>query len=377
MNLTSEERLTEVLRQWSSDPILVELYSGNLQEDAQHWLGHIDCQCDRYGIPPHQRIQVALYFMRGDVHDVFSEAVRALEEGEAMSWDDFGQTLLEMEANSRAQSSGSQDPTPNNSESDSEGQARAIPQTTEGEPRTGRSSALSPGAGDAIYNAVRLTLPGLAAGSLAAGMQSAVYGGAPSGLCLKCLSIGMIAANVPLIGFALRAGGCNCNSGAQGNGDGKARSRKIALVASAAAAVIGYVVGKRIRNRDQSAASLGPTSTTPLSGSPSPTTSGGGNTLIGGALIAGGSSVLLPSAGVATLNAVGFTSSGVAAGSLAASIQSVVYGSATSGLFSFCQSVGATAVVASPAGMALGAGAMVVGAGCLGYRWIRNGNGNS
>ncbi|KAK1235619.1 hypothetical protein PQX77_001151 [Marasmius sp. AFHP31] len=98
--------------------------------------------------------------------------------------------------------------------------------------------------------------------------------------------------------------------------------------------------------------------------------------LTGGALIAGGSSILLPNAGVATLNAVGFTSSGVAAGSPAAAVQSAVWGGATGGLFSICQSIGATAVLASPVGMVFGTGAVVAGAGY--FAWgRRNGNGNN
>ncbi|KAL0573364.1 hypothetical protein V5O48_008583 [Marasmius crinis-equi] len=98
--------------------------------------------------------------------------------------------------------------------------------------------------------------------------------------------------------------------------------------------------------------------------------------MAGGGLIAGGSSVLLPTAGIATLNAVGFTSSGVAAGSLAAGIQSLVYGGATTGLFSVCQSIGATAVLASPVGIVLATGAVAAGAGCFVASKIReNGDG--
>ena len=67
-------------------------------------------------------------------------------------------------------------------------------------------------------------------------------------------------------------------------------------------------------------------------------------------------------AGVATapavLSAAGFTSSGVAAGSLAASIQSVVYGGATGGLFSLFQSAGARGI-----GVAGNAVAGSIGAG--------------
>ncbi|ESK81715.1 hypothetical protein Moror_5451 [Moniliophthora roreri MCA 2997] len=85
--------------------------------------------------------------------------------------------------------------------------------------------------------------------------------------------------------------------------------------------------------------------------------------LIGGGLVAGGAAVVLPAAGIAALNAIGFTSAGVLAGSLAAGIQAVFYGGTTGGLFSLCQSIGATAVVAPPLAIGLGIGALVIGAG--------------
>ncbi|KAK7043978.1 hypothetical protein VNI00_008146 [Paramarasmius palmivorus] len=89
------------------------------------------------------------------------------------------------------------------------------------------------------------------------------------------------------------------------------------------------------------------------------------STLAGGGLIAGGAIAVLPSAGIAALNAIGFTSSGVLAGSVAAGIQSMFYGGFTGGLFSVCQSIGATAVMASPAVILLGLGAAAVGAASL------------
>jgi len=69
---------------------------------------------------------------------------------------------------------------------------------------------------------------------------------------------------------------------------------------------------------------------------------------------------------LATVSAVGFTTTGVAASSLAASTQSVVYGGLTTGAFSTLQSIGATGALSvagtaavSTAGAAAGA---VVGA---------------
>ncbi|KAJ7580342.1 hypothetical protein C8J56DRAFT_961317 [Mycena floridula] len=70
--------------------------------------------------------------------------------------------------------------------------------------------------------------------------------------------------------------------------------------------------------------------------------------LISTGMIVAGSAMLLPTLAILALNAVGFTLSGVAAGSLAAAIQSAFYGGATTGLFSILQSLGATAAIGSP-----------------------------
>ena len=56
-------------------------------------------------------------------------------------------------------------------------------------------------------------------------------------------------------------------------------------------------------------------------------------------------------------------------GSLAATIQSALYGASTGGIFSVIQSLGATAVVAPPVTLALGGILLVVGVGAGGY-WL-------
>jgi len=81
---------------------------------------------------------------------------------------------------------------------------------------------------------------------------------------------------------------------------------------------------------------------------------------LGSRLVMAGSSAVLRSLGILGINAAGFTSSGVAAGSLAATIQSIAYGPSTGGLFSIFQSMGATSVVAPPLALA---GAAVAGVG--------------
>ena len=61
------------------------------------------------------------------------------------------------------------------------------------------------------------------------------------------------------------------------------------------------------------------------------------------------------------LTAAGFTATGVATGSAAAAVQSVVYGGATTGAFSVLQSVGAAGIGAA-GNAGIGAVGAVVGA---------------
>ncbi|KAF9067566.1 hypothetical protein BDP27DRAFT_1364771 [Rhodocollybia butyracea] len=75
-----------------------------------------------------------------------------------------------------------------------------------------------------------------------------------------------------------------------------------------------------------------------------------------GVAVAGVTYAVGPAVVLAALNAVGFTSSGVLAGSVAAGVQSIVYGGSTGGLFSVMQCIGATGVVASAPVLGLAAG---------------------
>ncbi|KAF4615001.1 hypothetical protein D9613_002467 [Agrocybe pediades] len=85
--------------------------------------------------------------------------------------------------------------------------------------------------------------------------------------------------------------------------------------------------------------------------------------IIGTLLSSVGVVVLVPSLTVAIVNLIGFTADGVLAGSIAAFVQSLVYGGSTRGLFSILQSFGATATI-SPVGLAIG-GALLVAGGVL------------
>ncbi|KAF5349702.1 hypothetical protein D9756_008837 [Leucocoprinus leucothites] len=77
-------------------------------------------------------------------------------------------------------------------------------------------------------------------------------------------------------------------------------------------------------------------------------------------LAAVGSAIALPLIGIPLLGAIGFTSAGVAGGSIAAGVQSAVYGGATGGVFSVLQSIGARA--AFPVAYNFVAGAIGAGA---------------
>ncbi|KAF9789702.1 hypothetical protein BJ322DRAFT_552305 [Thelephora terrestris] len=89
-------------------------------------------------------------------------------------------------------------------------------------------------------------------------------------------------------------------------------------------------------------------------------------TFIGAALFLTGAALFAPIAIAGALGAVGFTSAGVAAGSLAATVQSVVYGGATGGLFSLLQSAGATMVLPSAGTIITGVASTGAGIGLMG-----------
>ncbi|KIO20251.1 hypothetical protein M407DRAFT_139678 [Tulasnella calospora MUT 4182] len=91
-------------------------------------------------------------------------------------------------------------------------------------------------------------------------------------------------------------------------------------------------------------------------------------TIAGGALLTVGALVIGPALAVGALNLVGFGSAGPVAGSIAAGIQSAVYGGAvTSGsIFALCQSAAMGGIaVGSAAEIAAGIAALGVGAGLL------------
>ncbi|KAF8171642.1 hypothetical protein BJ912DRAFT_1066058 [Pholiota molesta] len=101
---------------------------------------------------------------------------------------------------------------------------------------------------------------------------------------------------------------------------------------------------------------------------------------LAGTLSAAGLAVLLPSLALVVVNALGFTSSGVLLGSLAAALQSSVYGAFTGGAFSVLQSFAATAVVASPAVLAIGSILLAGGVGLFGWKlwkWYNNRGSNT
>ncbi|KAJ3500707.1 hypothetical protein NMY22_g19170 [Coprinellus aureogranulatus] len=88
--------------------------------------------------------------------------------------------------------------------------------------------------------------------------------------------------------------------------------------------------------------------------------------VIGTVLLATGAAVVVvPVVAPLVLGAVGFSSTGVVAGSLAAGAQSYLYGAWTTGVFSALQAAGATAALPAAGQIVAGAGAMAAGAVAL------------
>jgi len=91
------------------------------------------------------------------------------------------------------------------------------------------------------------------------------------------------------------------------------------------------------------------------------------------ALLTAGVLTLLPSLLVTAVNVLGFTAGGILKGSIAALIQSAIYGGQTGGLFGVLQAFGATAMISPPVVIGVGVSLAVIGAGFLGYTlWRRH-----
>jgi len=90
--------------------------------------------------------------------------------------------------------------------------------------------------------------------------------------------------------------------------------------------------------------------------------------LLGSTLLTAGSITLLPSFLVTAVKVIGFTAGGVLEGSIAAFIQSTIFGGQTCGLFSVLQSFGATAMISPPVAVGVGVSLAVIGAGVLAYK---------
>ncbi|KAI0652771.1 hypothetical protein C8Q79DRAFT_1005936 [Trametes meyenii] len=115
-----------------------------------------------------------------------------------------------------------------------------------------------------------------------------------------------------------------------------------------------------------------PTAITPRNPAGPPPRPGGGPSgvlrFLGACALVAATPVIVTAGAAIVLPVIGFTSAGVAAGSIAAGVQSAVYGGATCGVFSLLQSAGAT--IAAPAAMEVVA---ALGTAAMGARMIQGG----
>ncbi|KAG7092613.1 hypothetical protein E1B28_008956 [Marasmius oreades] len=190
-----------IIKRWSSHPVLNKEYSGGPGECVTDWLRHIERCCRRFNVASEQWIQVALHFMRGEAFSIVKPALEECEEkGEVVDWDDFKETLKLLEAQNRVQSSDPQ--ATSNSSLNNKLTTKIIGQGLV----AGGSSVVLPTVGIATLNAVGFTSSGVAAGSLAAGIQSVIYGGATGGVFSALQSIGATAVMAPPVAIALGVG---------------------------------------------------------------------------------------------------------------------------------------------------------------------------
>jgi len=175
--------MNAILSEWKAPR-----YDGS--SDVETWLAEIDKGCEKYGIPIKQRVPVALYYMEGEAKIVM-EFIRDHEmrtAKKAWRWHKFKKdlVLIHREHNWRHPTPDSPPDGPKDFASEHPFAAAAIRVTLIGV----KSVTVVPALAAGILGAVGFTPAGVGARTLAAKVQSMVYGGSTSGLFSSLQSLG-------------------------------------------------------------------------------------------------------------------------------------------------------------------------------------------
>jgi len=164
------------LQSWDNPP----LFDGLSKDQPQTWLNTIQRRSQQKFIPDAQWSDVAIYFLRGDLQTVMLN-IKENSATPQWEWQNFKSTLIEIwEASKKT--------------IDNETSAKKIIVTSAGVILIGGGALLAvPGAALGALSLAGFSATGPVAGSLAAMTQSAVYGGATTGLFSACQSFAMTA----------------------------------------------------------------------------------------------------------------------------------------------------------------------------------------
>ncbi|EEB98853.1 hypothetical protein MPER_01572 [Moniliophthora perniciosa FA553] len=95
----SELELQKTLKSWN-DSADVKLWPPNPEANdrysVEQWLKHIETGCEKRHIPREQWIEVATFFLRGDLKDLFIPVIQNREmRHKIMGWEDFETFMLD------------------------------------------------------------------------------------------------------------------------------------------------------------------------------------------------------------------------------------------------------------------------------------------
>ncbi|KAK7043991.1 hypothetical protein VNI00_008159 [Paramarasmius palmivorus] len=169
--LHSPERpkLQKVLADWNAQPNEVKTWPQSTETpdaaryDVEHWLSHIQHGCERRRIPREQWIEAAIFFLRGDLKDLFLPVIENPETRHNIEgWDDFGAFMVNFDEPTQEDPEEFNQPPTTNTENS---KGTKIARLAGGGLLAGGSVMTLPSAGIAALHVIGFTPSGIAAGN--------------------------------------------------------------------------------------------------------------------------------------------------------------------------------------------------------------------